>query len=241
MATAKITYFGHSAFHILTANGIGIWIDPWLENPLAPEGIHSGLACDIILVTHGHGDHLGNCIAMARNPGTEVVVIHELQQYLLGKGLPNVTGMNIGGTYTTKTVTITMTQAIHSSSFFEAGEHHYAGCPAGFVIRTEDGLSIYHAGDTALFGDMALISELYRPDLAMLPIGGHYVMGPKEAAHAVRFLNVKKVIPMHYASFPVLKGTPDNLKEELKRLGLESDVIALSPGGYMELQATPQN
>lgn len=236
MATAKITYFGHSAFHILTNNGIGIWIDPWLENPLAPQGATHTLASDIILITHAHGDHLGNCMAMARDSRTEVVVIHELQQYLLGKGLPNVTGMNIGGTYTTKTVTITMTQAIHSSSFLEAGEHRYAGCPAGFVIRTENGLTIYHAGDTALFGDMSLIGKLYRPDLAMLPIGGHYVMGPKEAAHAVHLLNLKRVIPMHYASFPVLKGTPDDLKAELKTLGLkECEVIALTPGEVMEL------
>lgn len=234
MATVKITYFGHSAFHILTANGIGVWIDPWLENPLAPSDIPH-LPSDIILITHGHGDHLGNCIAMARNSGTEVVAIHELQQYLLGKGLPNVIGMNIGGSYTTKTVTITMTQAFHSSSFFEAGEHHYAGCPAGFVIRQADGPAIYHAGDTAVFGDMAIIGELYRPDIAMLPIGGHYVMGPKEAAYAARLLNVKKVIPMHYSSFPVLKGTPDQLKEELAKLEVETEVIVLASGEAIEL------
>lgn len=232
MAT-KITYFGHSAFHILTTNGIGIWIDPWLENPLAPSDIPH-LPTDIILVTHGHGDHLGNCIAMARNSSTEVVAIHELQQYLLGKGLPNVTGMNIGGTYNTKTVRITMTQALHSSSFFEAGEHHYAGCPAGFVIRQEDGPTIYHAGDTGLFGDMAIIGELYQPDIALLPIGDHYVMGPREAAYAARLLKSKTLIPMHYSSFPVLKGTPEQFKEELAKLQVDAKVIALKPNEAME-------
>jgi len=237
MKTVTITYFGHSAFHLLTANGIGIWIDPWLENPLAPSTI-SELPTDLILLTHGHGDHLGNCIAMARHSNTEVVAIHELQQYLLTKGLPNVTGMNIGGTYSTKTVRITMTQALHSSSYLEAGEHRYAGCPAGFVVAMEDGITIYHAGDTGLFGDMAWIHELYRPDLAMLPIGGHYVMGPKEAAYAVKLLQVPRVIPMHYASFPVLKGTPGNFQEELLKLGMETEVIVLAPGESREFQIT---
>ncbi len=158
------------------------------------------------------------------------MAIHEIQQYLLAKGVPNVTGMNIGGTYVTKGIKVTMVQAMHSSSIQEGNEIIYGGDAAGFVLTLEDGTIIYHAGDTGLFGDMALIGELYTPHVAILPIGNHYVMGPREAAHATRLIGPKVVIPMHYGSFPVLTGTVDEFRKELATLGVEVEVAELSPG-----------
>ena len=164
----------------MTPEGIKILIDPWLDNPLAPEQKDIG-PYDIVLITHAHGDHLGNVLEIARSAATEVIAIHEIQQFLLAQGLPNVTGMNIGGSYRTKGLTITMVQAVHSSSIQNNNSIIYGGDPAGFVVRLEDGRAIYHAGDTGLFYDLSLIGELYHPDVAMLPIGDHYVMGPREA------------------------------------------------------------
>ena len=225
----EISFFGHSAFLITTSHKTGIWIDPWLDNPLAPRGYHVKEP-HLVLITHAHGDHLGNCMDLASSSATEVVAIHEIQQYLLAKGLPNVTGMNIGGTYRTKGVDITMVQACHSSSIQEGNDLIYGGEAAGFVIRLEDGFTLYHAGDTALFGDMALIRELYRPELAILPIGSHYVMGPREAAMACELIAPGKVIPMHYGSFPVLTGTVGEFREEVAKRGLDVELIELEPG-----------
>lgn len=187
-----------------------------------------------MLITHAHSDHLGNAAALARSPETEVVAIHEVQQYLLAKGLPNVTGMNIGGTYVTKGIRVTMVQAAHSSSIQEGQDILYGGEAAGFVVTLEDGLTFYHAGDTALFGDMALIKELYGPKLVMLPIGSHYVMGPLEAAHATRLLGPEKVIPMHYATFPALTGTVAGFVEALEALKVDAEVVAMKPGETIE-------
>ncbi len=230
----KLTFFGHSAFRITTGNGLKIWIDPWLDNPLAPEKVDSRDA-DLILITHAHEDHLGNAITLAKSPETEVVAIHEIQQYLLAKGVPNVTGMNIGGTYSTKGVAITMVQAVHSSSIQEGQDVLYGGDAAGFVLTLEDGFVLYHAGDTALFGDMALLYELYRPELAILPIGSHYVMGPKEAAFATKLLQAKRIIPMHYATFPALTGTVEEFEEALESLGIEVEVTVMKPGESVDL------
>ncbi len=225
----EITFYGHSAFKITTDRGLKIWIDPWLDNPQA-SGVEIDRDADLLLVTHAHGDHLGNCIEMATSASCEVVSIHEIQQYLLSKGLPNVTGMNIGGTYVTKGVAVTMTPAVHSSSIQEGHELVYGGEAAGFVVTLPGGKSLYHAGDTAIFSGMSLIGEIYSPDVALLPIGSHYVMGPREAAHACRLLGCKRVIPMHYGSFPVLTGTPEDFVREIEGLGLSVEVEVLQPG-----------
>jgi len=230
----RLTFFGHSAFRIVTSQGLSLWIDPWLDNPQAPPAPDSSEA-DLILVTHAHGDHLGNCQSMARSASTEVVAIHEIQQYLLARGLPNVTGMNIGGSYATKGVRITMVPAVHSSSIQEGQEILYGGEAAGFVVRLDDGMTVYHAGDTALFGDMALIGDIYRPEVAMLPIGSHYVMGPREAALAAGFLKVGRVVPMHYGSFPALTGTVEEFREELARAGGDARLVVLQPGESVDL------
>lgn len=233
MAGLRIDFFGHSAFKITSPKGLKVWIDPWLENPLAPKNANTDARreqADLILITHAHGDHLGNVLSLARSPATEVVAIHEVQQYLLASGLPNVTGMNIGGAYSTKGLKIIMTQAVHSSSIQNGNEIVYGGVAAGFVIRFEDETAIYHAGDTALFGDMALICGLYSPKIAMLPIGDHYVMGPREAAHAARLIGADTLIPMHYGTFPVLTGTVAAFQKEVKAMGLKAEIIPLAPG-----------
>ena len=229
----RITFYGHSAFRIETRNGAVIWIDPWLENPSSPGKVEE--EPDLVLITHAHGDHLGNAVELSRSPKTEVVAIHEIQQHLLAQGLPNVTGMNIGGTYRTRGLGITMVPAVHSSSIQEGRRLVYGGEAAGFVIALEDGLPIYHAGDTALFGDMALIGEMYRPEIAILPIGDHYVMGPKEAARAAKLVAARTVIPMHYGSFPVLTGTVEAFLKALEAEAPEVEVKALAPGESLEL------
>jgi len=222
----QITFYGHATFKVVTPGGVKILIDPWLSNPKAPSEVDRG-PYDLILITHAHGDHLGDVLEIARTAATEVVAIHEIQQYLMARGLPKVTGMNIGGTYETRGLKITMVQAVHSSSFPDGT---YGGDPCGFVVEMEDGRTLYHAGDTGLFYDLVLIRELYRPEVALLPIGSHYVMGPREAAKACELLKPKVVIPMHYGTFPLLTGTPEALEKALSEAGLEVLVKVLSPG-----------
>ncbi len=230
----QITFYGHATFKIVTPQGIKILIDPWLDNPQAPAEKDLGVY-DLILLTHAHGDHLGNILEIARTAATEVVAIHELQQYLLARGLPNITGMNIGGSYRSKGLTITMVQATHSSSIQEGAQIVYGGEPCGFVVRLEDGRCFYHAGDTGLFYDMKLIGELYSPEIVMLPIGDHYVMGPREAAYACKLLRPKVVIPMHFGTFPLLTGTPEALEKHLKEFAPETKMLVLTPGETVEL------
>jgi len=219
----KITYFGHSAF--LINSGKKILIDPFLSGNPKCKIKPSDVKADIILVTHGHEDHLGDTVEIAKNTGAKVIAIHEIQQFLLKQGI-NAIGMNIGGSINVDGIKIRMVPAIHSSSF----KNGYMGHSAGFVIHLNDGV-IYHAGDTGLFGDMKLIRELYNPDIAMLPIGDVYTMGVKEAAKAVEFLNPKIVIPMHYGTFPVLTGTP----EEFKKLVKNVDVLVFEIGETKEV------
>jgi len=228
----KITFYGHSAFQ-LTGPGVSILIDPWIDNPLLQTSVTALGQVNLILVTHGHGDHLGNTLEIARETGATVVAIHELAQYLAQKGVTSCIGMNKGGTMTEAGVKITMTQAVHSSAVEEGGRMIPAGDPVGYVVEFPGGLKVYHAGDTAVFKDMELIREIYHPQVAMLPIGSHYVMSPAEAAIACRMLQPQIVIPMHYGTFPVLTGTPAELEQQLAGLPGVS-VIALKPGESLE-------
>uniref|UniRef100_A0A7C4JPS7 UPF0173 metal-dependent hydrolase ENT66_00335 n=1 Tax=Thermodesulfobacterium geofontis TaxID=1295609 RepID=A0A7C4JPS7_9BACT len=217
----KITFYGHSCFKIITEEGKKILIDPWISNPLAPKNVDLG-PYDFILITHAHGDHLGDTLKLARTAVTEVIAIHEIHQYLLKQGIPKVTGMNIGGTYKVNNLKFTMVPALHSSSFPDGG---YGGSACGFVITLENGTSIYHAGDTGLFYDMKLIGELYSPKVAFLPIGDHYVMGPKEAAKACDLIRPEIVIPMHYETFPILTGDIESFERELKKYNIPTVLI----------------
>jgi L-ascorbate metabolism protein UlaG (beta-lactamase superfamily) len=227
----KITFLGHAAFK-LSGAGVNVLIDPWLSNPALQTPVEQVGPVDLILVTHGHADHVGETVAVAQKTGAPVVAIHELSVILNRQGAPAVIGMNKGGTTPVAGCKVTMTQAVHSSAVDEGGELIAAGDPGGFVIEFPNGFVVYHAGDTAVFKDMELIRELYHPELAMLPIGSHYVMSPAEAALACRMLKPRWVIPMHYGTFPVLTGTPTELIELLK--GEDITVVPLKPGESVE-------
>jgi len=209
-----LTWLGHSAFRLVTPAGTVVLIDPFLSgNPSCPEHLKTVDKCDLILLTHAHDDHLGDAIQIANQTGSHVIAIVELGIWLQSKGVENLIMMNKGGTVRFKDIAVTMIHAFHTSSITDDGQVLYGGEPAGYVIRLENGYTLYHAGDTNLFGDMALIRELYEPDLAMLPIGDHFTMGPREAAKAVRLIGARDVVPMHYGTFPVLTGTPAELRE----------------------------
>ena len=224
-----ITWLGHSTFVITTPGGRRIVTDPWLEgNPACPHDRRRIDAADVILLSHGHSDHSSDVVAVARATGAPVIAVFELARWLERKGLQEVVGMGIGGTVKVAGLEISMVPAVHSSSVEENGTTVYAGPPTGFVVRMENGQAFYFAGDTALFGDMRLIGEIHAPDVAFLPIGDHYTMGPEAAARACALLGVRQVVPMHYGTFPVLTGTPERLKQLLDPAGV--DVLVLEPG-----------
>jgi len=219
----KITWLSHSAF--LIEGSERILIDPFLSNnplaPVKPEDVE----CDLICVTHGHGDHLGDAIPIGKRLGVPVVAIYELAQYISGRGAEAV-GMNFGGTLKREKSSITMVPAVHSSGITETGFKVDGGLPGGFVIAM-DGHTIYHAGDTALFSDMKLIGELHKPEVAMLPIGDLYTMNPYTASIAAEWLGAKTIIPMHYNTWPPIKQDPGDLRRMLEG---KADVKALRPG-----------
>ncbi len=185
----------------------------------------------MILVSHGHSDHIGDLIPVARESGATVVGVQELCEWLKRKGVTNLVPMNLGGSLELDGLTISMTHASHSSSCVENGQTMYLGEACGYVIRLEDGLTIYYAGDTALFGDMRLIGEVHRPDIAFLPIGDRFTMGPAAAAKACELLGVRQVVPMHWGTFPGLTGTPAALKAHLT---VPVEVLELKPGETAE-------
>ena len=208
----RITWLGHATVLIQTAKGTNLLIDPFIaHNPRYPRNFVLPEKIDYILATHGHGDHISDSVPVAAAHDSTVVAIYELATYLAGKGVARTIGMNLGGSVQLGEVTATMVEAKHSSAAQDESGDHYAGVAAGFVLTVADGPVLYHAGDTAVFGDMKLIQELYSPEVAMLPIGGHYTMGPKEAALAVRLLGAKTILPLHFGTFPPLTGTPDQL------------------------------
>jgi L-ascorbate metabolism protein UlaG (beta-lactamase superfamily) len=227
--TTQVTWLGHSAFHIVSPAGKVILIDPWLDNPNAPRGARDINLVDLILVTHGHGDHLGNTVDIGHRTNARVVAIHEVALYLQAQGLSRVEGINKSGSVVLDGITITMTQAEHSGGMEPGGALQIGGDPAGYVIRLENGFAVYHAGDTGVFGDMRLIRELYAPDLAILPIGGYFTMGPVEAAKACELLRPRYIVGMHYGTYPILAGTPGELKKHLPA-PLRSRVKILEPG-----------
>jgi L-ascorbate metabolism protein UlaG (beta-lactamase superfamily) len=173
---------------------------------------------------------MGDAVTLAKKFKPVVVCNFEISLYLDRRGVSNTLGMGKGGTAEALGLKFTMVHAVHSSGIEDGGQVLYGGEPAGFVITLEDGTRIYHAGDTAAHADMALIGELYPPDIALLPIGDHYTMSPREAAVAARMLRPRWIVPAHYGTFPVLTGTPEMLREELKKLDLEIEVVALRPG-----------
>jgi L-ascorbate metabolism protein UlaG (beta-lactamase superfamily) len=221
----QITWLGHSTFEIRLDSGAAVLIDPWLTNPKFPAG-YELKRVDLLLITHGHFDHIADAVSTAQKFGSTVVCNFEIGQWLESKGVKNVVGMNKGGKTSAAGCTVAMVHAQHSSSIQDGDRVLYGGEPAGFVVKTPGGRSFYHAGDTNLFSDMQLIRRLYEPELAMLPIGDLFTMDPREAAIACEFLSPEKVLPMHYGTFPPLVGTPEQLRQ---LLGSSSPVEVLSP------------
>jgi L-ascorbate metabolism protein UlaG (beta-lactamase superfamily) len=226
----KATWLGHSTFQILTPEGKVLLVDPWvMGNPACPPQNKKFDRLDWMLLTHGHFDHIGDAVELARLHQPEVVGIYELCHWLESKGVAKTCPMNKGGSQTVGEITVTMLHADHSCGILDDGKILYGGEAVGYLIQFSNGFKIYHAGDTNLFGDMKLIGELYRPDLAMIPIGDLFTMSPREAAVACRFLGTKRIIPMHFGTFPPLTGTPERLAELTSDIpGLE--ILRLEPG-----------
>jgi L-ascorbate metabolism protein UlaG (beta-lactamase superfamily) len=210
----RITWLGHATVLIQTAKGTNLLIDPFIEqNPKYPKGFELPSRIDYVLLTHGHGDHISDVTPVAKKHGSTVVAIYELADYVATQGVDKdkTIGMNLGGTVQLEDVAATMVEAKHSSGAQDKHGTHYVGVAAGYVLTIANGPVLYHAGDTTVFRDMKVIAELYHPQVAMLPIGGHFTMGPKEAVLAARYLGVKAVLPLHFGTFPPLKGTPEEL------------------------------
>ncbi len=229
MEKLSFTWLGHATFVLQSPGGKRIILDPWVTgNPSSPESAKKLGALDLMLITHGHADHTGDTVSIGRSSGAHVVAPYEVSVWLQQKGLKSVTGMNPGGTLEALGLAITMVPAMHSSSIEEDGKIVYLGVATGYVVRFEDGLTIYYSGDTSVFGDMRLIGEIYRPSIAFLPIGDLYTMGPEQAAKACELLGVKQVVPMHYGTFPALTGTPAKLRQLVEPKGVQ--VLELTPG-----------
>ena len=226
MADVPLTWLGHASFRLDSPEGKRIYIDPWLGNPKCPESEKEPERIDVIALTHGHGDHVGETVELAKRFEPEVVAMIELKGWLAAQGAPlenQVPGPNKGGTVEAAGVKFTLTNAFHSSS---SDDGAYLGEAAGIVVGLENGTTIYFAGDTCVFGDMELIGRIYSPDLAVLPIGGHFTMDPREAGVALELLGTKRCIPCHFGTFPLLAGTPEELRQHAPGV----DVIALEPG-----------
>jgi L-ascorbate metabolism protein UlaG (beta-lactamase superfamily) len=230
----RITYLGHATFRLTTPGGKQILIDPFLtDNPQTPEDLKEVQELDTMLITHGHFDHFADVIPVAQQTGATVLSNFEIMSYLQGKGIENAEPIQKGGSAQIGGIKVTATNAFHSSSIAEDdGTIVYAGEPVGYIIEFESGFKLYHAGDTAVFGDMRLIGELYNPDLALLPIGDRLVMGPFEAAHAVRLLGVGHVVPIHYSPdvVPLFTGTPEEFQRQLSSIAPDATMHVMNPG-----------
>ena len=225
MANVSLTWLGHAGFR-LDGAGKRVYIDPWLDNPKFPESEREIERIDVLVLTHGHSDHVGSALDLCKQHSPAVACMIEIGDWLTTQGA-EVDGFNKGGTVDFDGVRVTLTDARHSSSLPDG---MYAGEAAGVVVEL-DGTRFYHAGDTCVFGDMQLIARLYEPDVAILPIGGFYTMDPREAAVALELLGVRRCVPCHYGTFPLLSGTPD----ELRKLAPGVEIIAPEPGESVEV------
>ena len=225
MPDVEVTWLGHASHRIDSPNGKRIYVDPWLDNPKCPDNEKQPERCDVIAVTHGHSDHVGSVAEIAQRFTPEIVAMVELKEWIGKQGaeVGEVPGSNKGGTVEIDGIKFTLVNAFHSSG---APDGSYAGEAAGIVIEFENGTKLYFAGDTCVFGDMQLIGRIYAPDVAVLPIGGHFTMDPREAGVALELLGTRRCIPYHYGTFPLLTGTPDQLRQEAQ--GVE--IIELQPG-----------
>jgi len=230
MAGGSLTWLGHAAFRLDSPGGKRIYVDPWLQNPNCPETEREPERVDLIALTHGHDDHVGETVELWKRFSCPVIAQVELRGWLSGQGLEAdmTEAFNKGGTVEKAGVKVTMTDAKHSSS---TEDGTYAGEAAGLVLELDGGTKVYFAGDTCVFGDMQLIGRIYEPDVAVLPIGGHFTMDPREASVALELLGVNRCVPSHYGTFPILAGTPD----ELRKLAPNVEVLSPEPGETIEL------
>jgi L-ascorbate metabolism protein UlaG (beta-lactamase superfamily) len=226
----ELTWLGHASFRLDSPGGKRIYVDPWLDNPKCPDGEKQPERVDVIALTHGHSDHVGATVELSKRFAAEIVALVELKGWLRAQGanVGQMPGPNKGGTVEVAGVRFTLVNAFHSSS---SDDGAYLGEAAGIVVTLEDGFKLYFAGDTCVFGDMQLIGRIYGPDVAVLPIGGHFTMDPREAAVALELLGVTRCVPCHYGTFPLLAGTP----AELRELAPGVDVIEMTPGETVEL------
>jgi L-ascorbate metabolism protein UlaG (beta-lactamase superfamily) len=231
MPDASLTWLGHASFRFDSPGGRRVYVDPWFDNPKCPDGEQEPERCDVIALTHGHSDHVGSVVELSKKFGPLPIVANvELKGWLKSQGAQtdDVPGPNKGGTVEAEGIKFTLVNAFHSSS---SDDGDYLGEAAGIVVELEDGKKIYFAGDTCVFGDMQLIGRIYSPDLAVLPIGGHFTMNPRDAGVACELLGIKRVVPCHYGTFPLLAGTPDELRQHAPGVNVE----AIDPGESVSL------
>ncbi len=226
----KITWLGHSTFQLVTPGKNVVIIDPWvMNNPACPGALKKFKRVDMLLLTHGHFDHIGDAAELAKKYSPDVVGIYELCHWLEGKGVSKTRPMNKGGSQQIGDLRMTMVHADHSCGILDDGKIIYGGEAVGYIVEFSNGFRIYHSGDTNLFGDMRLIGELYHPDLAMLPVGDLFTMSPREAAYACQFIGAKKIIPMHFGTFPLLSGRPEQLRKLTHHLP-SLEIVPMKPG-----------
>jgi L-ascorbate metabolism protein UlaG (beta-lactamase superfamily) len=231
-----ISWLGHGTFHITTPGGKRLLMDAWVDtNPSCPDEWKQRIkteGVDAIFVTHGHFDHIVDLLALATLTDAKIVCMFDLVSWLTAKGVgeERIVGFNKGGTVEVAGVHATMTKAEHSSTYNDNGTLVSLGEAVGYVLRMENGFTIYHTGDTAVTYDMLIVGDLYQPDLTILPIGDHFTMDPRQAAYALKLIRSKYAIPGHFGTFPALKGRPDQLREHAKEFGVQVEVIGLKPG-----------
>lgn len=228
----RFTYLGHATVLCELPGGQTLLIDPWVQNnPACPDSLKELDRVDAVLVTHAHFDHIGDALEICeRHSPSKVVANFEICQWLESKGVENCSAMNMGGSQEVLGTRVSMVRADHSCGLLDGDRIVYGGTAGGYVVRLPEGYTFYHAGDTALFSDMQLIAELYRPELAFLPIGDLFTMDPQQAARACRLLGAREVVPVHWGTFPALTGTPEQLERECGDLGINCTVITLRPG-----------
>ena len=231
----RITWAGHATFHLTTPEGVGILVDPWMRsNPACPASLKSRVRDRLaaMLLTHGHSDHMADLVELAQETGASVLCQYDLVSYLEAQNVSGeqLIGFNKGGTVTVAAVHVTMTNAQHSSSSYEHGTLVTLGSAAGYVLRFSNNFTVYVTGDTSVTMDMQIVGDLYRPDLTILPIGGHFTMDPRQAAYALKLIRSPYAIPCHFGTFPILSGTPEALVTACQEFGVTTQVIALKPG-----------